>query len=59
MCWDLKLYPHKTQMVQMLSTANKQQRCEFCYDFLQFVQQYPATFACGLVMKTSPTLMGS
>jgi hypothetical protein len=27
----------------MLTAANKRWRCEFCQDFLQFVQQYPTT----------------
>jgi len=30
----------------MLTEANKQQKCEFCQDFLWFVQQYPTTLDC-------------
>jgi hypothetical protein len=30
----------------MLTAANKQEKHEFYWDFLQFVQQYPATLDC-------------
>jgi hypothetical protein len=33
----------------VLTEANKQQRCEFCQDFLQSMKQYPITY--DLVMK--------
>jgi hypothetical protein len=39
---DLTLYLYKNH-VQMVTASNMQQRCEFCQDFLQFKQQYPAT----------------
>jgi len=40
------LYPYKIQVVQMFTAANRQQRCEFCRDFLQFMLQYSATLDC-------------
>jgi hypothetical protein len=40
------LYPFKMKVAQMLTAANKQWRCKFCWDFLQFVQQHPATLGC-------------
>jgi hypothetical protein len=46
MRWYLMLYSYKIQVVQMLTAANKQQRHDFCQDFLQFVQQYPTTLDC-------------
>jgi hypothetical protein len=46
MQWDLTLYLYKIQVIQMLTTACKQQRCKFCQDFLQFAQQYPAILDC-------------
>jgi len=36
---DFILYPFKIPVVQMLTEANEGWRCEFCQDFLQFMQQ--------------------
>jgi hypothetical protein len=35
---DLTLYPYKIQVVQMITAANKQQKCEICQDSLQYVE---------------------
>jgi hypothetical protein len=43
MQWNLMLYPYKIQAVQMLTAASKQQRHEFYWGFLHFVQQYLTT----------------
>lgn len=45
--WDL-MYPDNIRLVHMFTAAKKQQRHEFCWNFLQFVQQQqqPATLHC-------------
>jgi len=43
---DLMLYPYKILVAQLLTAANKQLRCKFCWNFLQFVQQYATTLDC-------------
>jgi hypothetical protein len=61
--WDLMLYPYNIQVVQKFIAANKLQRHELCWDFLQFVQQclcsLPPWTAYGLVMNPISILVGS
>jgi len=45
-CWNINLYLHKDQGLQMLNKTNTKQRHDFCWDFTQFVQQYSATSEC-------------
>jgi hypothetical protein len=40
------LDPYKIQVVQMLTASSKQWRHDFGQNFIQFMQQYPATLDC-------------
>jgi hypothetical protein len=41
--WNINLYLHKDQGLQMLNETSMKQRHDFCWEFTQFVQQYSAS----------------
>jgi hypothetical protein len=51
---DLTWHSHKIQVVQMLTAAKQQWKCEFSQDILEFVQQYLTILDCLWFSDWSP-----